>query len=55
MNDKWKNIQVKYNGGKSDINDLIIHYHKEIDGKMYYIKEQGGKILYKTLLENIVR
>ena len=55
MSEKWKKIQFEYDGRKSDVNEFMIHYHKKIDGKMYYVKEQGGKIISKTLSKNIVR
>ena len=55
MSEKWTKIQFEYDGRESDVNDFTIHYHKKIDGKMYYVKEQGGKIISKTLSNNIVR
>ncbi len=55
MSEKWTKIQFEYDGRESDVNDFTIHYHKNIDGKMYYVKEQGGKIISKTLSKNIVR
>ena len=55
MSEKWTKIQFKYDGRKSDVNDFVIHYYKKIDGKMYYVKERGGKIISKTLSKNIVR
>lgn len=55
MDKKWIKIQIQHDGSKSDVNDFIIHYHKKIDGKMYYVKEKGGKIISKTLSNNIFR
>ncbi len=55
MSNKWTEIQVEYDGRESNVNDFMIHYHKKIDGKMYYVKEKGGKIISKTLCKNIIR
>lgn len=50
---KFTSWTVQHNG--DDSSDFIIHRYKEIDGEMYYVKEQSGKILSKTLSKNIVR